>query len=72
MARGINKVILVGNLGRDPEVKYAANGAAITNITVATSESWNDRQTGEKQEKTELTRAELMEKLGNPKAARSE
>ena len=63
MARGINKVILVGNLGRDPEVKYAANGAAITNITVATSESWSDRQTGEKQEKTEWHRAVFFRRL---------
>lgn len=63
MARGINKVILVGNLGRDPEVKYTANGAAITNITVATSESWNDRQTGERQEKTEWHRVVFFRRL---------
>jgi single-strand DNA-binding protein len=56
MARGVNKVILVGNLGKDPEVKYTASGAAVTNITVATSESWNDKQTGEKVEKTEWHR----------------
>ena len=46
MARGVNKVILVGNLGADPETRYTASGAAITNITVATSESWRDKQTG--------------------------
>lgn len=63
MARGVNKVILVGNLGKDPEVKYAANGAAITNITVATSESWNDKQTGEKQEKTEWHRVVFFRRL---------
>jgi len=53
MARGINKVILVGNLGNDPEVRYANNGAAIANISVATSESWKDKNTGEQVEKTE-------------------
>ena len=63
MARGINKVILVGNLGRDPEMKYTASGAAIANITVATSESWNDKQTGEKQEKTEWHRVVMFGKL---------
>ena len=56
MKRGINKVILVGNLGKDPEVKYTASGAAVTNITLATSESWNDKQSGEKVEKTEWHR----------------
>jgi single-strand DNA-binding protein len=63
MARGINKVILVGNLGRDPEVKYTASGAAVTNITVATTESWNDKQTGEKQEKTEWHRVVFFRRL---------
>ena len=63
MARGINKVILVGNLGRDPEVKYTANGAAVANITIATSESWNDKQTGEKQEKTEWHRVVFFRRL---------
>ena len=63
MARGINKVILVGNLGGDPETRYTASGAAITNITVATSESWNDRQTGEKQEKTEWHRVVFFRRL---------
>ena len=53
MARGINKVILIGNLGRDPETRYAQNGGAVTNFSVATSESWRDRTSGEQQERTE-------------------
>ena len=53
MARGINKVILIGNLGRDPETKYAQNGSAVTNFSVATSESWRDKGSGEMQERTE-------------------
>ncbi len=63
MARGVNKVILVGNLGKDPDMKYTANGAAIANITVATSESWNDKQTGEKQERTEWHRVVFFRRL---------
>lgn len=63
MARGVNKVILVGNLGRDPEVKYTASGAAMVNITVATSESWNDKQTNEKVEKTEWHRVVAYRRL---------
>lgn len=63
MARGVNKVILVGNLGRDPEIKYTASGAAIANITVATAESWNDKQTGEKVEKTEWHRVVAFQRL---------
>jgi len=63
MARGVNKVILVGNLGRDPEIKYTASGAAIANITVATSESWNDKQSGEKVEKTEWHRVVAFQRL---------
>jgi len=63
MARGVNKVILVGNLGKDPEMKYTASGAAIANITVATSESWNDKQTGEKVEKTEWHRVVFFRQL---------
>ena len=51
--RGVNKVILLGNLGKDPEVKYMPNGNAVANITLATSETWNDKSSGEKQEKTE-------------------
>ena len=63
MARGVNKVILVGNLGRDPEIKYTASGAAVANITIATSESWNDKQTGEKVEKTEWHRVVAFQRL---------
>jgi len=64
MARGINKVILVGNLGNDPEVRYANNGAAIANLSVATSESWKDKNTGEMQEKTEWHRVVMFNRLG--------
>lgn len=53
MARGVNKVILVGNLGRDPETRYAQNGTAVTRFSVATSESWRDKSSGEQQERTE-------------------
>lgn len=61
--KGINKVIIVGNLGNDPEVKCAANGGAITNISVATSESWKDKNTGQTQEKTEWHRIVFFGKL---------
>jgi len=60
---GINKVILVGNIGAKPEVKYSSNGSAIANLSVATSETWNDRNSGEKQEKTEWHRVSLYGKL---------
>ena len=64
MARsGINKVILVGNLGQDPEVKYTAGGAAVTTLSIATSESWKDKDTGEEQEKTEWHRVVLWRRL---------
>ena len=63
MARGINKVILVGNLGADPEVRYTASGTAITSLSVATSESWTDKQSGEKQERTEWHRVKLFGRL---------
>jgi len=53
MARGVNKVILIGNLGKDPEVRYMPSGSAVTNVTIATSETWKDKQSGEKQERTE-------------------
>lgn len=53
MARGVNKVILVGNLGKDPEVRYMPSGGAVTTVTIATSESWKDKQTGEQKERTE-------------------
>ena len=52
MARGVNKVILVGNLGADPETRYSASGTAFCSISVATTDSWKDKQTGERQEKT--------------------
>jgi single-strand DNA-binding protein len=61
--RGVNKVILLGNLGKDPEVKYMPNGNAVANITVATSESWNDKSSGEKKEKTEWHRVVFFGKL---------
>jgi len=64
MARGVNKVILVGNLGKDPEVRYMPNGNAVANITLATSESWKDKQTGEQQEKTEWHRVVMFRRLG--------
>ena len=60
---GINKVILVGNLGAKPEVKYASNGNAISNLSVATSESWTDKSSGQKQERTEWHRVSLFGKL---------
>ena len=63
MARGINKVILVGHLGKDPEVRYSPNGAAIANITIATSEGWKDKQTGEQQERTEWHRVVFFSRL---------
>lgn len=62
-SKGINKVILVGNLGQDPEVKYMPSGGAVANITVATSESWRDKQTGEMKEVTEWHRVVLWGKL---------
>ncbi|CAH5518654.1 Single-stranded DNA-binding protein (plasmid) [Klebsiella pneumoniae] len=52
-ARGVNKVILVGHLGQDPEVRYMPNGGAVANLTLATSETWRDKQTGEMRENTE-------------------
>jgi len=64
MARGVNKVILVGNLGKDPEVRYMPNGNAIANITLATTDSWKDKQTGEQQEKTEWHRIVMFRRLG--------
>jgi len=63
MARGVNKVILVGNLGRDPEVRYSPNGSAVANVTIATSESWKDKNTGEKQERTEWHRIVFFGRL---------
>ena len=63
MARGVNKVILVGNLGKDPEVRYSPSGGAVANITLATSESWKDKTSGEKQEKTEWHRVVFFGRL---------
>jgi single-strand DNA-binding protein len=63
MARGINKVILVGNLGADPETRYTPSGTAITSIRIATSESWKDKQTGEQQERTEWHRVDFFGRL---------
>ncbi|TPG11275.1 single-stranded DNA-binding protein [Rhodanobacter glycinis] len=63
MARGINKVILVGNLGADPEMRHTGGGTAVTTINLATSESWTDKQSGEKQERTEWHRVKLFGRL---------
>lgn len=63
MARGVNKAIIVGTLGQDPEVKYMANGGAVATISVATNESWKDKQTGEMQERTEWHRIVMFGKL---------
>jgi single-strand DNA-binding protein len=62
-SRGINKVILVGNLGQDPEVRYTAGGSAVTSLSLATSESWKDKNSGQMQEKTEWHRISLFGKL---------
>jgi len=63
MARGINKVILVGNLGKDPETRYMPNGKAVTNFSIATSESWKDKQTGEQREQTEWHSVVMYDRL---------
>lgn len=63
MARGVNKVILVGNLGGDPEVRYMPNGNAVTNVTIATTDSWKDKQTGQQQERTEWHRVVFFGRL---------
>ena len=63
MARGINKVILIGNLGNDPETRYMPSGGAVTNISLATSESWKDKQTGQPQERTEWHRVVFFNRL---------
>lgn len=64
MARGINKVILIGNVGVDPDVRYLPNGNAVTTLSVATSEAWKDKSTGEKQERTEWHRVVCFNRLG--------
>ena len=66
MAGSVNKVTLVGNLGRDPEVKFAQSGSKIVNLSIATSESWKDRESGERREKTEWHRVVIFnEPLAN-------
>lgn len=62
-SRGVNKVILIGNLGQDPEIRYMPNGGAVANLTLATSESWRDKQSGEMREKTEWHRVVIFGKL---------
>ena len=63
MARGINKVIVVGNLGQDPDTRYMPSGSAVTNITVATNESWKDKQTGEQKDRTEWHKVVMFDRL---------
>ena len=63
MARGVNKVILIGNLGQDPEVRFMPSGGAVANINIATTEVWNDKQTGQRQERTEWHRVVFFNKL---------
>ncbi|MDR1057594.1 MAG: single-stranded DNA-binding protein [Coxiellaceae bacterium] len=63
MARGINKVILIGNLGNDPEVRYTPNGSAVATISLATSETWKDKQSGEMQDRTEWHRVVFFSRL---------
>ena len=64
MSRGVNKVIIVGNIGGDPEVRYMPSGNAVTNVTIATSETWKDKQTGQNQERTEWHRVVFFNRLG--------
>ncbi|MDX2346076.1 MAG: single-stranded DNA-binding protein [Legionella sp.] len=64
MARGVNKVILIGNIGANPDLRYMPNGNAATTLSVATSESWKDKQTGERQERTEWHRVVCFNRLG--------
>ncbi|MCW8948599.1 MAG: single-stranded DNA-binding protein, partial [Sedimenticola sp.] len=63
MAKGVNKVILIGNVGKDPDVRYMPNGNAVANLTLATSESWKDKSTGENQERTEWHRVVFFRRL---------
>jgi single-strand DNA-binding protein len=63
MARGVNKVILIGNLGNDPDIRYTAGGAAVANISLATAESWRDKESGEQQERTEWHRIVFFGRL---------
>jgi single-strand DNA-binding protein len=62
--RGVNKVILIGNIGQDPEVKYLPSGGAVTNVSIATSETWKDKNTGQPQERTEWHRVVFFNRLG--------
>ena len=64
MARGVNKAILIGNLGADPETRFMPSGGAVTNVRLATTESWKDRQSGQQQERTEWHRVVFFNKLG--------
>lgn len=64
MARGVNKVIILGNVGQEPETRYTSSGAAITNASIATSESWKDKETGQQQERTEWHKVVFFNKLG--------
>lgn len=64
MARGVNRVILIGNLGQDPETRFMPSGGAVTNVTLATSETWKDKQSGQMQERTEWHRLVFFNKLG--------
>ena len=63
MARGVNKVIIIGNCGADPETRYMPSGGAVTNVTIATSETWKDKQSGDKQERTEWHRVVFFNRL---------
>ncbi|MEQ9561541.1 MAG: single-stranded DNA-binding protein [Woeseiaceae bacterium] len=63
MSRGINKVIIVGNLGNDPETRYMPSGSAVTNLSVATNESWKDKQTGEQKDRTEWHKVAMFGRL---------
>ncbi len=63
MARGVNKVILIGNIGKDPEMRYTPNGVAVANLTLATSESWKDKSSGENVERTEWHRVVMFQRL---------
>ena len=64
MAKGINKAVIVGTLGKDPEIRYSSKGRAVVNLSVATNEAWKDRETGEAQERTEWHRIVIFGKLG--------
>ena len=68
MARGINKVIIVGNLGQDPDTRYMPSGAAVTNFTVATNESWKDKETGEQKDRTEWHKITMFGRLAEVSA----